>query len=157
MAGGPYAGLQPDDTLLVLGAGPIGDMTARIAIHDGHRVIVVGRVPERLERVRRFGAETIDMTEAGKAKDIAADVRARTSGRGPDAVVDAVGMEAHGSPVVEAMTKTVGLLPGAVGRPLMKRAGVDRMAALHLALEAVRRGGTVSISGVYRARWIRCR
>ncbi len=144
-----YAGLQPDDTLLVLGAGPIGDMTARIASHDGHRVIVVDRVPERLERVRKFGAETIDLNDAGKAKDIAADLRARTSGRGPDAVVDAVGMEAHGSPVVETMTKTVGLLPGAVGRPLMKRAGVDRMAALHLALEAVRRGGTVSISGVY--------
>jgi threonine dehydrogenase-like Zn-dependent dehydrogenase len=64
-------------------------------------------------------------------------------------VIDAVGMEAHGAPVAQAMQKFVGLLPDAVAEPMMKKAGVDRLAALYTAFEAVRRGGTVSISGVY--------
>lgn len=64
-------------------------------------------------------------------------------------MIDAVGMEAHGSPIVEGMTKLLATMPGAVNRPVMQAAGVDRMAALHTAFDAVRRGGTVSIAGVY--------
>jgi len=142
-----YAGVGPGDTLLVLGAGPIGDMSARIALHRGVEVIVADRVPERLSRVASRGASVINVDEAGK--EFADEVRARTGGRGTDAVIDAVGMEAHGSPMVEAVHKVVGKLPDAISQPLMKKAGTDRLAALSSAFEAVRRGGTVSISGVY--------
>jgi threonine dehydrogenase-like Zn-dependent dehydrogenase len=76
-------------------------------------------------------------------------VRSRTRGRGADAVVDAVGMEAHGSPVAEMMQRFAGLLPKTVSKPMMQRGGVDRLAALHTAIDAVRRGGTISLSGVY--------
>src|SRR5215218_4155258 len=101
-----YAALPANGTLLVLGAGPIGDMAARIAMHHGHRVIVVDRVPERLERARGRGAETIDLDQVD---DLAAEVKDRTGGRGADSVIDAVGMEAHGSPVAEKAAKAVGL------------------------------------------------
>lgn len=141
-----YADVRADDTLLVLGTGPIGDMAARIALSRGVRVLAVDPVPERLERVVARGAEPI--TSPAPA-DVVAQVRELTSGRGADAVIDAVGLEAHGSPVAEMMSKAVGLLPAALGRPLMRRAGVDRLAVLHLAIEAVRRGGTISVVGVY--------
>ncbi|WP_435745702.1 zinc-dependent alcohol dehydrogenase [Nocardioides sp. SYSU DS0663] len=141
-----YAELPDDGVLLVMGAGPIGDMAARIAMHEGHRVIVVDRVAERLERVRARGAETIDLDAVD---DLAEEVRSRTNGRGADSVIDAVGMEAHGNPGAEAAIKAVGLLPDAVAKPLMMNAGFDRLAALHASIECVRRGGTVSISGVY--------
>jgi threonine dehydrogenase-like Zn-dependent dehydrogenase len=72
-----------------------------------------------------------------------------TVGRGPDGVLEAVGMEAHGSPVEAAAQSAVGVLPDPVAKPLIQKAAVDRMAALHTAFKAVRRGGTVSISGVY--------
>jgi threonine dehydrogenase-like Zn-dependent dehydrogenase len=141
-----YADVPDGGTLLVMGAGPIGDMSARIALHEGRRVIVADRVPERLARVAARGAETIDIDQVD---DLAAEVRDRTSGRGADSVIDAVGMEAHGNPVAEMMIKAVGLLPDAIARPMMLKAGFDRLAALHGAIDAVRRGGTVSISGVY--------
>lgn len=140
-----YADPDPESTVLVLGAGPIGDMASRFALDAGHRVISVDREPERLARVRQRGAETIDL-DSGK---VAEQVRDLTDGRGADAVIDAVGMEAHGSPIVEGMTKLLAMTPGAVNRPVMQAAGVDRMAALHTAFDAVRRGGTVSIAGVY--------
>jgi threonine dehydrogenase-like Zn-dependent dehydrogenase len=142
-----YAGVGPDDTLLVLGAGPIGDMSTRIALHRGVRVIVADRVPERLSRVASRGAEVVNIDEAGK--ELGDRVRELTGGRGTDAVIDAVGMEAHGSPVMEMAHKVVGLLPDAVAQPFMKKAGIDRLAALTSAFDAVRRGGTVSLSGVY--------
>lgn len=141
-----YADVPDDGTLLVMGAGPIGDMATRIAMREGFRVIVVDRVPERLERVGGLGADTIDLDAVD---DLAAEVRDRTSGRGADSVIDAVGMEAHGNPVAEAAMKAVGLIPDVIARPLMKNAGFDRLAALHDAIDCVRRGGTVSISGVY--------
>jgi threonine dehydrogenase-like Zn-dependent dehydrogenase len=72
-----------------------------------------------------------------------------TQGRGPDSVIDAVGMEAHGAPVAELMQKTVGRLPKRVGAALAERAGVDRLSVLKAAIAAVRRGGTLSIIGVY--------
>jgi threonine dehydrogenase-like Zn-dependent dehydrogenase len=64
-------------------------------------------------------------------------------------VIDAVGMEAHGAPVGQLAHRLVGLLPDALARPVMQTAGVDRLSALHMAIEIVRRGGTVSLSGVY--------
>ena len=76
-------------------------------------------------------------------------MRELTGGRGPDAVIDAVGMEAHGAPVGKLAHTLAGLLPDAVAAKLMETAGVDRLSALHVAIEIVRRGGTVSLSGVY--------
>jgi S-(hydroxymethyl)glutathione dehydrogenase/alcohol dehydrogenase len=141
-----YADPPDDGTLLVLGLGPIGDMACRIARHRGLRVLGVDRVPERLARAAARGVETIDFDAVD---DVGEEVRSRTAGRGADAVVDAVGMEAHGSPAASLAHRMVGLLPDAVAAPLMQKAGVDRMAALLTAIDAVRRGGTVSLSGVY--------
>jgi threonine dehydrogenase-like Zn-dependent dehydrogenase len=141
-----YADVEPDGTLLVLGAGPIGDMAARIALHRGLRVIGVDSVPERLGRVRAVGAETIDISEVG---DVADRVREMTDGRGADAVIDAVGMEAHGSPIAEAAQKALAVLPKKVQEKLMLTVGTERLAALRSAIDSVRRGGTISISGVY--------
>ncbi|KAA1425809.1 alcohol dehydrogenase catalytic domain-containing protein [Nocardioides antri] len=142
-----YADVDKGDTLLVLGAGPIGDMAARIALQRGCRVLVADPVPDRLGRVASYGAETLPML--GPDDQVLDVVRGATSGRGADAVIDAVGMEAHGSPIIEGLTKAIGLLPDRLGEPMLRKAGVDRLAALHLALDAVRRGGTVSVVGVY--------
>jgi threonine dehydrogenase-like Zn-dependent dehydrogenase len=90
---------------------------------------------------------TIDLDDVGR--DVGDAVRDVTAGRGADAVIDAVGMEAHGSPVVETTHKVVSALPDAVGKRLMTTVGVDRLAALQAAIDAVRRGGTISLSGVY--------
>jgi threonine dehydrogenase-like Zn-dependent dehydrogenase len=76
-------------------------------------------------------------------------VRDSTEGRGADAVIDAVGMEAHGSPFATAAQTAAGFLPAPVGRVMVKNAGVDRLAALNSAIAMVRRGGTISLSGVY--------
>ena len=142
-----YAGVPDGGTLLVLGLGPIGDMAARIAIHQGRRVIGVDRVPERLARARGRGVETLDLDQHGK--DLGDVARELTGGRGPDSVIDAVGMEAHGSPAAAFAQKVAGLLPDAVARPMIQKAGVDRLAALLSAIDIVRRGGTISLSGVY--------
>jgi threonine dehydrogenase-like Zn-dependent dehydrogenase len=64
-------------------------------------------------------------------------------------VIDAVGMEAHGAPVAKLAQALVGLIPDTVARKVMERGGVDRLSALNLAVEMVRRGGTISLSGVY--------
>jgi threonine dehydrogenase-like Zn-dependent dehydrogenase len=141
-----YAALPEGGVLLVLGAGPIGDMAARIALHRGHRVLVADRVPERLERVGARGAEIIDLEVVD---DLAERVRELTGGRGADSVIDAVGMEAHGSPIAEALQKGLRILPKQVQGAVMTKAGIDRLDALYSAIDAVRRGGTVSISGVY--------
>jgi threonine dehydrogenase-like Zn-dependent dehydrogenase len=142
-----YADVPEDGTVLVLGAGPIGDMSVRIARHLGRRVIAADLVPERLERVRQRGAETIDLNE--HAKDVGDVVRDLTDGRGADAVIDAVGMEAHGAPVAKVAQSMAGLLPDALAKPFMQKAGVDRLAAFYTAIDAVRRGGTISLIGVY--------
>ncbi|WP_210649184.1 zinc-dependent alcohol dehydrogenase [Nocardioides sp. SYSU D00065] len=144
-----YADVPAGGTLLVLGAGPIGDMSARMAVRAGHRVISVDRVPERLARVEAFGAEPLNLDDAMEVGSVGDVVREATGGRGPDAVIDAVGMEAHGSGGAQVVQKMTGLLPDAVAEPMMKKAGLDRLAALHTAIDAVRRGGTISISGVY--------
>jgi len=144
-----YADVPDGGTLLVLGAGPIGDMAARMGVRAGHRVISVDRVPERLARVEAFGAEPLNLDDAEDVGSVGDVVREATGGRGPDAVIDAVGMEAHGSPFGKIAQTMAAALPGRVAESLMKRAGTDRLAALNLAFELVRRGGTVSIVGVY--------
>jgi threonine dehydrogenase-like Zn-dependent dehydrogenase len=141
-----YAAVPDGGTLLVIGLGPIGDMAARIGLHRGLRVIGVDLVRERLDRVQARGAEVIDLNEVDEVADA---VRMLTGGRGADGVIDAVGMEAHGSPAASVAQRLVGFMPKAVSAPMMQRAGVDRNAALYTAIDAVRRGGTVSISGVY--------
>ncbi|KAA9146205.1 glutathione-dependent formaldehyde dehydrogenase [Microbacterium lushaniae] len=138
-----YANLPENGTLVVLGLGPVGQFASRIGVHRGHRVIGIDPVPERREMAARFGVE------AWEDDDALQRVRDATEGRGADAVIDAVGMEAHGSPGVHLAHQAMGALPDALARPLMKRAGVDRLAALHSAIDMARRGGTVSISGVY--------
>jgi threonine dehydrogenase-like Zn-dependent dehydrogenase len=142
-----YAGIPAGGTVVVLGLGPIGDMSSRIAAHKGARVIGVDLVPERLERVRARGNEVVDLRE--HEKDLGDAIRDLTDGRGPDSVIDAVGMEAHGSPVPKIAQTLVGLLPDAVAQPMMEKAGVDRLTALYTAIDVVRRGGTISLSGVY--------
>ncbi len=142
-----YADVPRDGTVAVLGLGPIGQMSARIARHRGaSQVFGIDLVPERLEMARRNGIEAIDLNDH---EDIIGDLRERTAGRGPDAVIDAVGMEAHGSPAAKAAQAFVGFLPDAVAEPMMQKAGIDRLAALLTAIDLVRRGGTISISGVY--------
>jgi len=141
-----YAQVPDGGTVAVLGLGPIGDMSARVAMHRGYRVIGLDLVPERLERARANGVEVLDVAQID---DPAGDVRDLTHGRGPDSVIDAVGMEAHGAPVGKLAQQMAGLLPDVVAARLMEKAGVDRLSALHLAIEMVRRGGTVSVIGVY--------
>jgi threonine dehydrogenase-like Zn-dependent dehydrogenase len=142
-----YADVPDGGTLLVLGLGPIGDMAARIALHQGKRVIGVDLVTDRLERAKARGVEVIDLRE--HEKDLGDVVRSMTNGRGADSVVDAVGMEAHGSPGPKVAQTLAGLLPDALARPIFQKAGVDRLAAFYSAIDAVRRGGTISLSGVY--------
>ena len=141
-----YADVPKGGTLLVLGLGPIGDMATRIAVHLGHRVIAVDRVPERLQRAASRGAEVIPLDEVD---DVGDEVRSRTEGRGADAVIDAVGMEAHGSPVAEMGQKLFNRLPRSLSAAVMNVVGLDRMSAIYTAIDAVRRGGTISLIGVY--------
>jgi threonine dehydrogenase-like Zn-dependent dehydrogenase len=103
-------------------------------------------VPDRLERARDHGVEVLNLEDDD---DIVAVVREMTGGRGPDSVIDAVGMEAHGAPIGQLAHRLAGLMPDAVARKVMETAGIDRLSALHLAIELVQRGGTISISGVY--------
>jgi len=140
-----YAAVPDGGSLAVLGLGPIGQMSARIGKHLGYRVIATDAVPERRAMAERYGIETLDSSEDGVAEQL----KDLTDGRGPNSVVDAVGMEAHGSPVASAAQAAVGKLPSPLGRKAMERAGVDRMSALYTAIDSVRRGGTISISGVY--------
>ena len=141
-----YAEIPQGGTVAVLGLGPIGQMSARIARHHGARVIAVDMVPERLEMARRHGIEVIDRNEVD---DLGDAIRDMTQGRGPDSVIDAVGMEAEGSPGAHLAQRMTRFLPDAAAAPLMERAGIDRLAALKDAFDIVRRGGTVSIIGVY--------
>ena len=101
-----------------------------------------------VERARDRGVNAIDISDLTD-KDTIEQVRAATGGRGPDAVIDAVGMEAHGAPLGKLAHQMTAMLPNSIAEKLMQRAGVDRLAALHLAFELVRRGGTISVIGVY--------
>jgi threonine dehydrogenase-like Zn-dependent dehydrogenase len=142
-----YADVPQGGSLAVLGLGPIGDMACRIALLQGvEKVIGIDLVPERLQRARARGVDGVDLDAED---DVVETVRGMTGGRGPDAVIDAVGMEAHGAPIGKLAQDVAGFLPDRMAQRLMKRAGVDRLSALHLAIELVRRGGTISLSGVY--------
>jgi threonine dehydrogenase-like Zn-dependent dehydrogenase len=141
-----YAAIPEVGSVAVLGLGPIGQMSARVARHRGARVFGIDLVAERLEMARRHGIEAIDLTQHD---DLAGLLREMTGGRGPDSVIDAVGMEAHGAPVAATAQRLVGFLPDAIAAKLMEKAGIDRLTALHTAIDLVRRGGTISISGVY--------
>ncbi|MFC4011905.1 zinc-dependent alcohol dehydrogenase [Nonomuraea purpurea] len=141
-----YAHIPEGGSVTVLGLGPIGQMSARIARHLGHRVIGVDGVVSRLEMAHRHGIEVIDASEVA---DVPGEIRNRTAGRGTDSVIDAVGMEAHGSPAAKIAQTITGLLPDAVAAPLMSTAGVDRLAALNEAVDCVRRGGVISVVGTY--------
>jgi threonine dehydrogenase-like Zn-dependent dehydrogenase len=142
-----YADVPEGGSVVVLGLGPIGDMASRIAHHLGRRVIGVDLVPERLERVRGRGIEVLDLND--HKRDLPSVIREMTDGRGPDSVIDAVGMEAHGSPVAGIAHKLVGMMPDRVAQVMMENAGVSKLAALRSAIDIVRRGGTISLSGVY--------
>lgn len=143
-----YAAVPDGGSLVVLGLGPIGDMSCRVALHRGaSQVIGVDLVAERLTRARHQGVHVLNLTEYGS--HLADAIRDLTDGRGPDAVIDAVGMEAHGSPVAKLAAQATNLLPSTLAAKVMEHVGVDRLHALYLAIDIVRRGGTVSLSGVY--------
>jgi threonine dehydrogenase-like Zn-dependent dehydrogenase len=143
-----YADVPDGETALVLGLGPIGEMCTRIAQHRGAgQVIGVDLVPERIARANAHGVQTLNLEDLDG--NLPEAVRDLTDGRGPISVIDAVGMEAHGSPVGRLAHKLTGLLPDVAAQKLMTTAGIDRLAALHTAIELVQRGGTVSLSGVY--------
>ncbi|GAB5898501.1 zinc-dependent alcohol dehydrogenase [Mycolicibacterium mageritense] len=142
-----YADIPDGGSVTVLGLGPIGDMASRIASHLGYRVIAVDRVRERLLRAEAHGITTVDLDSIeGSVGD---EIRSMTDGRGTDSVIDAVGMEAHGSPVAQVLHRVTAALPDMVAKPMMQTAGLDRLDALYSAIDIVRRGGTISLSGVY--------
>jgi threonine dehydrogenase-like Zn-dependent dehydrogenase len=142
-----YADTPPGGTLAVFGLGPIGQFCVRVAKRLGvERVIGVDLVPERIELARRYGAEIVEWSDDG---DAALEISDLTEGRGPDAVIDAVGTEAHGAPIAAALQTIASRTPSAIATRVMEKVGTDRTSALHTAISTVRRGGTLSIVGVY--------
>ena len=142
-----YAQIPDGGSVAVIGLGPIGEMSCRIAQHLGASVVIgLDLVRDRLQRASSHGVETIDVSATDA---VPAAVRELTGGRGPDSVIDAVGMEAHGAPAGKLAQTLVGLMPDAIARKVMQSAGVDRLSVLSLAVDLARRGGTVSLSGVY--------
>src|SRR5690606_19804200 len=118
-----YADIPEGGSVAVFGLGPIGQMCSRIAKHRGARVIGIDLVADRLNMASRHGIEVVN---AQQHQDVPEVVRDLTDGRGPDSVIDAVGMEAHGSPGAQLAQKMVTLLPDAIAEPLMSKAGLDR-------------------------------
>ncbi len=141
-----WADIPDGGSVVVFGLGPIGQMSSRIARHRGARVFGVDIVPERIAMASRHGIEVLNGEEHD---DISAILRELTDGRGPDSAIDAVGMEAHGSPGAEIVRKVTGLLPDAIASKIQEKAGVDQLEVLINCIDSVRRGGTISLSGVY--------
>ena len=141
-----FADVPENGTVAVFGLGPIGQMTCRIAKLADRRVIGIDDVPERLELAREWGVEVIDDSAVDDVTQAILDL---TEGRGADSTVDAVGMESHGSPLTGAAIEVVGHLPDALAKPALDRVGIDQLAALVACIKSVRRGGTVSVAGVY--------
>ncbi|MFM9920628.1 zinc-dependent alcohol dehydrogenase [Lacisediminihabitans sp. H27-G8] len=139
-----FAAVPDGGTLVVFGLGPVGQFATRVGKHLGYDVMAIDPVPERRAMAERHGIATFDLTDT-----VLAELRERTAGRGPDSVVDAVGMEAHGAGLTAFAQAATGILPKGIARAAMNTVGVDRLSALHPALDLVRRGGTVSLSGVY--------
>jgi threonine dehydrogenase-like Zn-dependent dehydrogenase len=132
-------GIRPGDTVAVWGAGPVGLFAAASArLLGAERVIAIDRFPERLALARDWAkVETIDY--ASDTDDIVETLKQITGGRGPDHVIDAVGMEAHGTDLmhyVDTAKQKVKLNP-------------DRATVLRIAIQACGKGGTVSVPGVY--------
>lgn len=128
-----YADIPPGGTVVVYGLGPIGQMCVTIARHLGAgRVIGIDRFPDRLRKALDHGAEVIDYSAVD---DVVDAVAALTDGRGADSAIEAGGMDADGS-FADRFLQTLKVQP-------------DRMIALHQALRSVRRGGAVSVIGVY--------
>ncbi|GHC50196.1 zinc-dependent alcohol dehydrogenase [Streptomyces violaceochromogenes] len=145
-----YAGVPQGGSVAVLGLGPIGDMACRVAqVQGAGRVFGVDLVPERLRRAKARGVETFDLRSFDDEKELVEAIRDQTDGRGPDAVIDAVGTEAHGSAAARMVQNAAAILPRKIGAPIAERFSVDRLAALYTAIDLVRRGGTISLSGVY--------
>ncbi|MCZ9345012.1 zinc-binding dehydrogenase, partial [Streptomyces sp. TRM76130] len=145
-----YADVPPGGTVAVLGLGPIGDMACRVAqVKGAGRVFGVDLVPERLRRARERGVDTYDLRSFDNEKELIAAIQDVTDGRGPDAVIDAVGTEAHGSAIAKLVQQGAALMPRKLSGPMSERMSVDRLAALYTAIDLVRRGGTLSLVGVY--------
>jgi threonine dehydrogenase-like Zn-dependent dehydrogenase len=142
-----WADVPEGGSLAVIGLGPVGQLAVRSARHLGiENVIGVDLVPDRLAKAEQAGATVVDGSEV---KDVVEAVQDLTDGRGADGVLEAVGMEAHGNPVAERVIGAASRLPKPVARPAIENVGIDRLAALYTSFEVARRGGTVSISGVY--------
>jgi len=142
-----YANIPKGGSVAVFGLGPIGDMCCRVARQLGaENIIGVDEVPERLKRAEVNGFDALNHKDHN---DIADAIRERTNGRGADAVIDAVGMEANGAPFAKFAQKSATWLPKGVAEKAMRNAGIDSLASLHASMNAVRRGGTLSIIGVY--------
>ncbi|AXB43770.1 zinc-dependent alcohol dehydrogenase [Amycolatopsis albispora] len=142
-----YAAVPDGGSLVVFGLGPIGQMCCRIALHRGAgKVIGVDLVDERLTMAERHGVTTLDVRTQPEVGGVIRDL---TGGRGADSVIDAVGMEAHGAPAGKLAHQLVGLLPKPIAAKVTEKAGIDRLSVLYAAIDAVRRGGTISLSGVY--------
>jgi threonine dehydrogenase-like Zn-dependent dehydrogenase len=135
--GALFCNIHGGDVVAVFGAGGVGLMAAKSAFLLGaDRVIVIDRFPERLEMARtHVGAETIDYT----AEPVVETLKEMTGGRGPDACIDAVGQEAHGTGLQYAYDRVKQFV----------FLETDRGEALRTAIRAVRKGGTLSVLGVY--------
>jgi threonine dehydrogenase-like Zn-dependent dehydrogenase len=143
-----YANIPEGGSVVVFGLGPIGDMATRIAKHRGAGTVIgVDLVPERLERAQRNGVKTINLST--QEDDLDEIIKDLTNGRGADSAIDAVGLEAHGSPFARFAQNVSALMPDAAAAKFFDKAGVDRLNALYHAIDVVRRGGTLSIVGVY--------
>jgi threonine dehydrogenase-like Zn-dependent dehydrogenase len=134
--GAENCNIRPGDTVAIWGCGPVGQFAVRSCFMLGAgRVIAIDRVPERLEMARAAGAETLNFDEV----DVLEALREMTGNQGPDACMDAVGMEASGHGLVFAMDKA----------KQMMRTQMDRPIVLRQAILACKKGGTVSVPGVY--------
>jgi threonine dehydrogenase-like Zn-dependent dehydrogenase len=134
--GAENCNIRPGDTVAVWGCGPVGQFAIRSCFMLGAgRVIAIDRVPERLEMARAAGAETLNFDEV----DVLDALRELTGNRGPDSCMDAVGMEASGHSIVFAMDRA----------KQMTRLQLDRPVVLRQAIMACKKGGTVSVPGVY--------
>lgn len=129
-------GIQPGDTIAIWGCGPVGLLAIRCAYLLGaERVIALDRIPDRLAKAKEAKAEAVNYEDG----DVVEKLREMTGGRGPDACIDAVGMEAHGTTFDAIYDKAKQAV----------RLESDRPHALRQAIQACRKGGTISIPGVY--------
>ncbi len=135
--GAENANIRPGDTVAIWGCGPVGQFAIRSAFMLGAgRVFAIDHVPERLQLARESGAEPIDYT---KVDDLIQYLKDETGNIGPDSCIDAVGMEADGHGLMYYMDRTKQMLKMETDRPI----------ALRECIQACRKGGTVSVPGVY--------